>query len=79
MWAWNVRWVRTHPLGAAAFIIDSVTVASVSSPGAIVAQQVLRHKSSKASFRFAFWGSVAVNVVAFVVMNSPLIAPHFRV
>lgn len=40
-------------------------------PGAIVAQQVLRHKSSKASFRATFWGSVVVNVAAFLVAFSP--------
>lgn len=33
-------------------------------PGAIVAQQSLRHKSVKASFRMKFWGTVAVNVAA---------------
>ncbi len=41
-------------------------------PGAIVAQQALRHKSSKASFRARFWCSVVANVVAFVVIHSPL-------
>jgi uncharacterized membrane protein YsdA (DUF1294 family) len=41
-------------------------------PGAIVAQQFLRHKSSKASFQLAFWGSVFVNIVAFVSSNMPL-------
>lgn len=41
-------------------------------PGAIVAQQVLRHKSSKASFRAAFWLTVFLNVVAFVFFASPL-------
>lgn len=41
-------------------------------PGAIVAQQVLRHKSSKTTFREAFWGSVIVNVVLFVLLCSPL-------
>jgi len=41
-------------------------------PGAIVAQQSLRHKSSKASFRSAFWGSVVINVVAFGLLASPL-------
>jgi uncharacterized membrane protein YsdA (DUF1294 family)/cold shock CspA family protein len=40
-------------------------------PGAIVAQQVLRHKSNKASFRAAFWGTVCLNVLAFVALNSP--------
>lgn len=43
-------------------------------PGAIVAQQRLRHKSSKASFRSAFWASVAANVAGFVLLSSPLAA-----
>jgi len=38
-------------------------------PGAIVAQQILRHKSNKAEFLAAFWGSVFVNVVAFVALS----------
>ena len=42
-------------------------------PGAIVAQQVLRHKSSKAEFRAAFWGSVVLNVCVFVGVNIPLL------
>ena len=41
-------------------------------PGAIVAQQVLRHKSSKASFRSAFWGTVVLNVLVFVFLASPV-------
>ncbi len=41
-------------------------------PGAIVAQQVVRHKSSKVEFRSAFWGSVLLNVLAFIALNSPL-------
>ncbi|MBE0616047.1 MAG: cold shock and DUF1294 domain-containing protein [Burkholderiales bacterium] len=42
-------------------------------PGAIVAQQVLRHKSNKAAFRAAFWGSVVLNVLAFIALSSPLL------
>jgi uncharacterized membrane protein YsdA (DUF1294 family)/cold shock CspA family protein len=42
-------------------------------PGAILAQQLLRHKSIKASFRSAFWTSVVANVCAFVVLSSPLV------
>jgi len=38
-----------------------------------VAQQVLRHKSSKAAFRAVCWGSVMLNVVAFVGLNTPLL------
>ncbi len=43
-------------------------------PGAIVAQQLLRHKSVKAEFRSAFWASVLVNVILFIALSSPLVA-----
>lgn len=39
-------------------------------PGAIVAQQVLRHKTSKASFQSRFWFSVVVNVLAFAGLHA---------
>ncbi|MDQ1570218.1 MAG: hypothetical protein QOF79_892 [Actinomycetota bacterium] len=42
-------------------------------PGAIVAQQILRHKTKKTRFRSAFWGSVLLNVVAFVALASPVL------
>ena len=41
-------------------------------PGALVAQQVLRHKSTKATFRFTFWATAILNVTAFVVLCSPI-------
>ena len=34
-------------------------------PGALVAQQVFRHKTRKRSFRRAFWFTVVVNVAVF--------------
>lgn len=34
-------------------------------PGAILAQQWLRHKSGKTSFQLMFWTSVAVNLAGF--------------
>lgn len=40
-------------------------------PGALVAQQVLRHKSAKTSFRRMFWLTVLLNVAAFVGLNWP--------
>lgn len=40
-------------------------------PGALLAQRSLRHKSAKASFQAAFWGSVVLNLVGFVALASP--------
>ncbi len=40
-------------------------------PGAILAQQLLRHKTTKPSFRAVFWASVLVNVFVFVALNAP--------
>lgn len=40
-------------------------------PGALLAQKGLRHKSSKQSFRNAFWITVLLNLVAFIALNSP--------
>ncbi|MBX9613223.1 MAG: cold shock and DUF1294 domain-containing protein [Burkholderiales bacterium] len=44
-------------------------------PGALLAQQWLRHKSVKAEFRAVFWATVVLNVVGFVVLCSPLGRP----
>lgn len=41
-------------------------------PGAIVAQQILRHKSNKATFRSQFWATVIANILGFLVLSSPL-------
>lgn len=40
-------------------------------PGAVFAQQWLRHKSSKAEFRTIFWCTVLLNVAGFVWLHSP--------
>jgi len=40
-------------------------------PGALIAQQKLRHKSKKQSFRSAFWITVFVNVGVFAWMFTP--------
>lgn len=47
-------------------------------PGALLAQQWLRHKSSKKSFRRQFWLTVLFNVAAFVYLAAkfaPTAAP----
>jgi uncharacterized membrane protein YsdA (DUF1294 family)/cold shock CspA family protein len=40
--------------------------------GALCAQQLLRHKSSKAEFRAVFWATVVLNVLGFVALCTPL-------
>jgi uncharacterized membrane protein YsdA (DUF1294 family)/cold shock CspA family protein len=46
-------------------------------PGALIAQQLLRHKTSKPSFVAAFWFTVLVNVSAFVAWHAGLL-PFLR-
>ena len=43
-------------------------------PGAILAQQLFRHKTAKLSFRAVFWVSVLLNVFVFVALNAPGVA-----
>jgi uncharacterized membrane protein YsdA (DUF1294 family)/cold shock CspA family protein len=42
-------------------------------PGAILAQQTLRHKSSKAAFLTLFWFTVILNIAVFIVATTPLL------
>lgn len=41
-------------------------------PGALFAQQFLRHKSMKRQFRSCFWTTVILNVAGFVLFSSPV-------
>ncbi|MGY0194132.1 DUF1294 domain-containing protein [Leptothrix sp. BB-4] len=41
-------------------------------PGALVAQQVLRHKSAKVAFRQTFWATVVLNIAGLLVLASPI-------
>lgn len=38
-------------------------------PGAIVAQQLLRHKTRKRGFQFVFWTAVVLNMVALAILT----------
>ena len=41
-------------------------------PGALIAQQFLRHKSTKQEFRQVFWATALLNVVGLVILASPI-------
>lgn len=43
-------------------------------PGALLAQQLLRHKTSKPSFVSAFWATVLLNAAVFYAVHTPLAA-----
>jgi uncharacterized membrane protein YsdA (DUF1294 family)/cold shock CspA family protein len=43
-------------------------------PGALLAQQWLRHKSSKLAFRIVFWITVALNIALFLLFTTPLLS-----
>jgi len=42
-------------------------------PGALLAQELLRHKSVKPSFRRLYWLTVVVNLAAFIAIFTPLL------
>ena len=41
-------------------------------PGALFAQQFLRHKVTKPEFRVCFWSTVILNVAGFILLCSPV-------
>lgn len=42
-------------------------------PGALLAQQLLRHKTIKKPFQLVFWLSAFANIAGFLIVNSPRI------
>lgn len=44
-------------------------------PGALLAQQWLRHKTAKSPFRRMFWVTVTANMAGFVLVSSRMAAP----
>lgn len=47
-------------------------------PGALLAQQKLRHKSMKQAFRAVFWATVGLNIVGFMFLSSAHAPNVFR-
>ena len=47
-------------------------------PGALLAQQLLRHKSAKPSFVGVFWATVVLNVAAFVAWHAGFLPSALR-
>lgn len=47
-------------------------------PGALLAQQVLRHKTAKSSFVATFWATVGANLALLVALHSPMAAQLLR-
>ena len=47
-------------------------------PGALLAQQLLAHKRSKPVFMRIFWGTVALNILAFIALFTPALMPWGR-
>lgn len=47
-------------------------------PGALLAQQLLAHKRSKPVFMRVFWGTVALNILAFIALFTPALSPWGR-
>lgn len=47
-------------------------------PGTLLAHRLVRHKSTKTQFRKVFWATVIANLVAFVLLCSPLLQPLWR-
>jgi uncharacterized membrane protein YsdA (DUF1294 family) len=41
-------------------------------PAAVIAQQTLRHKTAKRSFRAVFWVTAAVNTAGFLLLTTPV-------
>lgn len=46
-------------------------------PGALIAQQKLRHKSAKVEFQKVFWATVALNWVLVMMISMPMIQQFF--
>ncbi len=47
-------------------------------PGALIAQQVLRHKTRKQPFRIVFWGTVVLNLCALTWLSTPIGSVYFQ-
>ncbi len=48
-------------------------------PGALIAQEKFRHKTSKSSFKAIFWVTVLINIIAYIVLlNKEAALPYIQ-
>lgn len=75
-------WVDKHSAKTGAWRISEATLLMLGGfcgwPGAIVAQHLLQHKTTKPSFRFEHWVSVIVNLTCFYLLTTPLLRVLLR-
>lgn len=66
--AWRTKEIRLHLLS----LIGGW-------PGALIAQEKLRHKTSKTAFKTVFWITVFINIIAYILyLNKEAALPHIQ-
>ena len=75
-------WVDKHSAKTGAWRISEATLLMLGVfggwPGAIVAQHILQHKTTKPSFRIEHWATVIMNLVGFYLLTTPLLRSILR-
>ena len=67
MYAWDKRAAIEHSWRTRESTLHAAALLG-GWPGAVAAQQLLRHKNRKVSFQLVFWLVVIVNIAAFAVL-----------
>ena len=77
LWCFGAYWHDKHQAQSGGWRTPEATLHALALlggwPGALLAQQCLRHKSSKPEFRQAFWATVVLNMLAFTGLHVPAV------
>lgn len=77
LWCFGTYWHDKHQAQSGGWRTPEATLHALALlggwPGALLAQQWLRHKSSKPEFRHAFWATVVLNMLAFTGLHAPAV------